>query len=847
MSNQSSRKLARRVHQIESRVAAGERAAQSAYRSIEAGAMTVYDEDGNPVAALGKAADGTVGLVDLVDATPAAPADVNVTPGSSSIVVQWAGEYLEDQPAGVTIAYIGVHASPEEGEEWDDSTEVAQLPPAGGVLTLPADSDVPTYVTLVAVSAAGTWSAPGDVHEVTPFYYDETLEQLMADFQADLTGAVSAVSEMGTAVAAAAQAASAANAAAVAAQDSANGKNRVWYVTPPTPYVGVVGDTWFDAANGYRLNRWSGTEWVASELGHQAIGSLDLGKATVGWLDVANRVKAGSITSPLLAVTGDNVFPDTGFRTDAFLTSGTGGRFGNGTGWDVYTAGSGARAVRYTVPAGGGTGFFDIFPVTSGTPSNEPAKAAAREQWLQVSGGERWMLRFAHYKTATRFKVYANFLRTDGTTGGVDLVCQEDNAVWVTAAGNSTTMRSYVLTVPENVTHVALRVQVEGAAGQTWAMYGETPTLHRMESGRLLVDGIITAAKLAVGAMTAKLIEGDVIATALAGQRVQISQTGIATYNTANAITATLSAAAGGMNLSGVLNVAETGEVRIGGTTHHVRVRTASPDGYGARGSILFDGSAYSKPAEIFADASDTTRSSIQMNSPATASDTVRTYLRLVSAGAGSSPNEIWTNTSWLNFVGSTTLYAQAALWIAPGGNTRLAPAGDAQLEPEGYVTSNQIYNFTASATANMAINANTRRIHRTSSSLRYKQDVQDLVVDEGLFMRLRPRTWLDKAEVARYADDETGTEPMPLRYPGFVAEEVLEDGGGMFVEFVDGRAESLHYDRMIAAAVLAMRALARENEELKKKNAELDAKVVRLDRKHTALDRRVALIEGAA
>ena len=93
---------------------------------------------------------------------------------------------------------------------------------------------------------------------------------------------------------------------AASAMTSANGKNKVFHQsTAPTTADGLtVGDIWFDTANDYRMNTWTGSAWSAFELGedaianlsitnakianatieHGKIASLDMGKATVGKL-----------------------------------------------------------------------------------------------------------------------------------------------------------------------------------------------------------------------------------------------------------------------------------------------------------------------------------------------------------------------------------------------------------------------------------------------------------------------------------------------------------------------------------------------------------------------------------
>lgn len=88
--------------------------------------------------------------------------------------------------------------------------------------------------------------------------------------------------------------------------------------------------------------------------------------------------------------------------------------------------------------------------------------------------------------------------------------------------------------------------------------------------------------------------------------------------------------------------------------------------------------------------------------------------------------------------------------------------------------------------------------VQRTSSSLRYKQDVEDLGIDLSQVLALRPRTWRDKGEVA--ADPDT-----THRIPGFIAEEVHALGLTEWVTYEDGVPESIQYDRISAAQQLVL------------------------------------------
>lgn len=133
------------------------------------------------------------------------------------------------------------------------------------------------------------------------------------------------------------------------AMTAANGKNKVWHQTAQPSNTGnAVGDTWFAAGQGNRIYEWSGSAWVANDLGSAAIAdlaitnakigdlavssakisALDAAKITTGTLD-ANRIGANTITGTMIAggtVTANNMVAGTitaasGILADAVITT----------------------------------------------------------------------------------------------------------------------------------------------------------------------------------------------------------------------------------------------------------------------------------------------------------------------------------------------------------------------------------------------------------------------------------------------------------------------------------------------------------------------------------------------
>ncbi len=110
-----------------------------------------------------------------------------------------------------------------------------------------------------------------------------------------------------------------------------------------------------------------------------------------------------------------------------------------------------------------------------------------------------------------------------------------------------------------------------------------------------------------------------------------------------------------------------------------------------------------------------------------------------------------------------------------------------------------QIQHATTGASANAYLDPADNRVWRSTSSRRYKQDIEDAAVDVADVLALRPRTWRDKGEVAKDPNTER-------RYVGLIAEEVDEFPSlRQFVSRKDGEAEAVDYDRLSSVALLAV------------------------------------------
>jgi hypothetical protein len=88
-----------------------------------------------------------------------------------------------------------------------------------------------------------------------------------------------------------------------------------------------------------------------------------------------------------------------------------------------------------------------------------------------------------------------------------------------------------------------------------------------------------------------------------------------------------------------------------------------------------------------------------------------------------------------------------------------------------------------------------TPKVKYVSSARKYKQDIEDAGITPEDVLRMRPRTWRDRNEVAENPDTER-------RFIGFIADELADIHSlRQFVRFnEEGEPESIYYDRLTVA-----------------------------------------------
>jgi hypothetical protein len=187
--------------------------------------------------------------------------------------------------------------------------------------------------------------------------------------------------------------------------------------------------------------------------------------------------------------------------------------------------------------------------------------------------------------------------------------------------------------------------------------------------------------------------------------------------------------------------------------------------------------------------------------------------MRITSAGDVGIGNTGSTSFKF-NVTGTGTSSAAYAFRAEDSGTNNLLSARNDGLINTGTRASSP-YNFTIAASANMYVD-NSGSLYRTTSSLKYKTDVQNATHGLEDILKLRSVTYKGKTE----AD---GTKI----YGGLIAEEVDAAGLTEFVYYAeDGSPDALHYANMVSLCVKAIQELNAKVETQAITIAELQAKV---------------------
>ena len=316
---------------------------QAQRTSVEGGALEFNDEDGNLKAIMGAQDDGGYTTVVVSGPVPPVPTNYGVDVDFGKAVVHWSGDFENALVAPSDWARTEVYAQP--GEFVTPSREYARgsmVAASGGSVTIGLTKGRWTFC-LVAWSQAGRMSAMSTPVTVDiPGYGDIVLAEIdaaetaiknagemLVDGQQTLADKLASMGEGVDPEQIAQDIATARQEAIDAALEEINAvegsltsligdKNTTTWSTdnPPTEYAGVVGDTWIKltslGSGGREIERrrWSGTTWVVHKVDGAVLSNVDASTITTGFLDVVNRIRAGSILADKLLIGGPtNLIP----------------------------------------------------------------------------------------------------------------------------------------------------------------------------------------------------------------------------------------------------------------------------------------------------------------------------------------------------------------------------------------------------------------------------------------------------------------------------------------------------------------------------------------------------------
>ena len=134
-------------------------------------------------------------------------------------------------------------------------------------------------------------------------------------------------------------------------------------------------------------------------------------------------------------------------------------------------------------------------------------------------------------------------------------------------------------------------------------------------------------------------------------------------------------------------------------------------------------------------------------------------------------------------------------------GTVNIASGG---LTSSGAINANgYLYNYgyaTTTSSANAYINSSTGLLARSSSSLRYKLNVEPQIIPNQSILALAPKSFIDKAS----ADAQGSTDGLP-RILGLIAEEIAEIpvlADLLMNKNEEGQPDSVNYDRVAVALI---------------------------------------------
>ena len=730
--------ILKRLDDHERQLKAATGGVQLKWSSIEDGALTSYDSEGELRLVIGQQDDGTQTIQNLNGPTPPTPSTPTATVDGPVITVTWDGA-LADTTAAIPADYRRVHVYLSDALGIFPTAPAGTIEPTAGATALLTVNKTGTYKIALAIeSESGKLSA-----------WSATVEVVVN--LVDLSGAIDAV------------------------QASANGKNKITFSTedPPIAYVGAVGDTWFKNVALVGPNagmsivgqwRWDGAAWVPQVMAESVLAKVDIGTGTYGELD-GLRLKAKSVTTDVLAA---------GAVTASVLD----GDAVNGktiTGATVRTSATGARVQLDS----SGLRQWD---------ANNNVVASMQAGSLNVAG---------------------NIATALPGTRRIEM----RNNIWEQGAG--------MVFLPDGEATSQSAAMYQTRIGSPWQGRLELSTSETSNGVRNQIA--LDSWGVEIGSRTLKSFAED-------------GPYGAMRFNTKHP----------DVNQRGMyVGVGVQNEAGNGNDIVHSYLVLAPPEATNHWSGAVADG-AILKGNNGLKLACSSGGTSITLDSRITMSNSYANMGQFTYTGPAESWN-MWFHkgTDRHGAIGSPSRIPSGSFGIAADGTHDLTIAArtTASLTLKG--TGDPNAELTAAgwrwagiqAGSGTAMNVTAGGwIQKNSSARKYKILERPLTVDypdlTDRLLSLVAKTWFDRASADRWAEiedlkakygddfdrDKAGFIPDALvRYPGLVAEDLIEAGLNLFVIFgPDGEPESIHYDRLAAALIPVLQQVVAEVKELR-------------------------------
>lgn len=459
---------------------------------------------------------------------------------ATSVTIEWDGNFESGESAvGVESVQAAVSTTP--GGPYvstgaplsSDGTATIMDPPVGEVL----------YVVLAARSKAGVYSA----------YSNEEAILVQGVAESDLDESVTNIIQ------------EAQDAAEQAAEDAANAKTTAdgknsrrrgkTQPEPPSEAGWAQGDEWIvenDAGQPIEVRVWNGTEFVFDQilsselliLGPNGTVQIKDGRITTPMLAAGavttEKLTAGAVTTAKLSVgaLGENSAVNGGFEDSPVGTDPV-------AGWTLDTGGATGASVSISGTQSA-TGDRSAVVITAASTGAITEFKTATANLIPVAAGDEWMVSYKLRAFIGNDFGPSCFVRWYDSAKSVISPASVVSVPFVLSNSNSSfVQRTGSVTAPV------------GAKFMQIVFFSSKGPINPNRASYYLDDVVakkmVGSVNIADGAITASIVQGKSIATALTGQRVQIDINGIRTFNASNAQTASLTAGDGGLQLSGLI------------------------------------------------------------------------------------------------------------------------------------------------------------------------------------------------------------------------------------------------------------------------------------------------------